>query len=120
LRHPAYRLRKYEAKMNPDSIRQRFADHKDTMVEQEESIFGELVLIETKAKTVCENAGIPSVSIPAYLNFARQCWKFDKNFSGTTKDNEVTFWFNHWVSRGLNATVLAGIAALCGTTIAGY
>lgn len=120
MRHPAYRLRKYEAKMDPDTIRARFLAHRETMIEQEESIFGELVLIESKAKIVCENAGIPSISIPAYLNFARQCWKYAKKFSGTTKDNEITFWFNHWVSRGLTASVLADISELCGTTIAGY
>ena len=106
--------------MDPDSIKQRFLDQKDSMVEQEESIFGELVLIESKAKDVCEAAGIPSIGIPAYLNFARQCWKYFKKFSQATRTNEVTHWFNHWVSRGLNAAVLADISALCGITIAGY
>ena len=106
--------------MDPDSIRQRFLDHKDTMVEQEEAIFGEIVLVESKAKSVCEAAGIASINIPGYLNFARQCWKYFKKFSQTTRTNEVTFCFNHWVSRGLTASVLADIAALCGVTIAGY
>jgi hypothetical protein len=119
-RHPAYRLRKYAAKMDPDAIRLRFAAQRDTMIEQEEAIFGELSLVEEKAKVVCENAGIPTTNIPSYLNFARQCYKFFKKFSGTTKDNEVLYWFNHWVSRGLNATVLAAISELCGTSIAGY
>ena len=106
--------------MDPDSIKQRFADQKDSMVEQEEAIFGELVLVEEKAKSVCEANGIASIFIPAYLNFARQCWKYFKKFSQTTRTNEVTYWFNHWVSRGLNATVLAAIAELCGVTISGY
>jgi len=106
--------------MDPDAIRSRFLAHKDTMVEQEEAIFGELVLIESKAKIVCEAAGIASINIPAYLNFARQCYSIGKRFSGSTKTNEVTHWFNHWVSRGLNPTVLAGCAVLCGVTIAGY
>lgn len=120
MRHPAYRLRKYEAKMDPDSIRQRFLDQKDSMVEQEEAIFGELVLVETKAKSVCEKAGIPSIAIPGYLNFARQCYKYFKKFSQTTRDQEVQYCFNHWVSRGLTGSVLAEIATLCGVTISGY
>ena len=120
MRHPAYRLRKYDAKMDPTTIAARFTAHRATMNEQEESIFGELVLIESKAKIVCEDAGIPSGNIPMYLNFARQCWKYAKKFSGVTKDNEILFWFNHWISRGLNPTVLANEALLCGTTIAGY
>jgi len=120
MRHPAFRLRKYDAKMDPDSIKQRFADQKDTMVEQEEAIFGEISLIEAKAKVVCEAAGIASCDIPTYLNFARQCYKFFKKFSGLTRTNEVLFWFNHWVSRGKDATVLASISALCGVSIPGY
>ena len=106
--------------MDPDAIRIRFLNHRDTMVEQEESIFGELALIEEKAKSVCEAAGIPSITIPGYLNFARQCWKYFKKFSQTTRTNEVTYWWNHWVSRGLLGAVLADIAELCGVDIAGY
>ena len=106
--------------MDPDSIRQRFLDHKDTMVEQEEAIFGELVLVESKAKSVCEAAGVPSINIPAYLNFARQCYKYFKKFSQTTRTNEVNYWFNHWVSRGLTGSILASIAELCGVAIPGY
>jgi len=120
LKHPAYRLRKYDAKIDPEAIRMRFAAHKDTMVEQEEAIFGEIALTEAKAKTVCEEAGIPTYQIPGYLNFARKCYKLTKNFSQTTRVNEVNNWFNLWVSRGLNATVLASIATLCGVTIPGY
>jgi hypothetical protein len=120
MRAPAWRLRKYDAKINADSIRQRFLDHKDTMVEQEEAIFGELVLIESKAKVVCEAAGVPTIQIPFYLNFARQCYKYFKKFSQTTRSNELQYWFNHWVSRGLTGAVLADIAELCGVTIPGY
>ena len=106
--------------MDPDSIRQRFLDQKDAMVEQEEAIFGELVLVESKAKSVCEAAGVPSIAIPGYLNFARQCYKYFKKFSGTTRTQEVQHWFNHWVSRGLTGSVLASIADLCGVSIPGY
>ena len=106
--------------MDPDSIRQRFADQKDAMVNQEEAIFGEIVLVESKAKSVCEAAGIPTISIPAYLNFARQCYKAFKNFSQTTRTNLVTARFNFWVSQGLTGSVLADIASLCGVEIAGY
>ena len=120
MRHPAYRLRKYEAKMDPDSIRQRFLDHKDTMVEQEEAIFGELVLVESKCKVVCETAGVATIMLPWYLDFARQCYKYFKKFSGTTRLNEITYWFNHWVSRGLDGTLLAQVAELCGIRIPGY
>jgi len=114
------RLQKYATKMDPDSIKQRFTDHRDNMINQEESIFGELVLIEAKAKAMLEAAGISTIQIPFYLDFARQCWKYFKKFSQATRTQEVNYWWTHWVSRGLNGTVLASIAELCGVTITGY
>lgn len=120
MRPSVFRLRKYEAKMDPDSIKQRFLDHKDSMVEQEEGYFAELVLIESKCKAVCEAAGVPTIMLPWYLDFARQCWKYFKKFSQVTRTNELTYWFNHWVSRGLNGTILANVAELCGVRIPGY
>ena len=90
------------------------------MVEQEEAIFAELAEVERKAKIVTETAGVSTTLIPAYLNFARQCYKISKNFSGTTKLNEVTIAFNKGASRGLDGTVLAKVAELCGTSITGY
>jgi len=120
LRHPAYRLRKYDAKIDPDAIKLRFAAHRDAMVEQEEAIFGELSLIESKAKVVCEAAGIVTMNIPAYLNFARQCYRLFKKFSQVSRQNETQNWFNMWVARGYNPTVLAQVAELCGIAIPGY
>ena len=106
--------------MDPDSIKQRFLDQKDSMVEQEEGYFAELVLIESKCKSVCEAAGVPTIMLPWYLDFARQCWKYFKKFSQTTRTNEITYWFSHWVSRGLNCYILANVAELCGVRIPGY
>lgn len=120
MRQAVFRTRKYESKMDPDAIRSRFLAQKDSMVEQEEAIFAEIVEVERKAKRVCEAAGLPSMVIPAYLNFARQCYKYSKNFSQTTQLNEVYHWYVHWSSRGFNATVLASIAELCGVDIAEY
>jgi len=120
MRHPAFRLRKYDAKLSGDVVKARIDAHRDSMVEQEEAIFGEVSLVESKAKTVCEAAGIPSVAIPGYLNYARQCYSIGKKFSQTTKDNLVIMRFNDWVAQGLNPTVLAACAVLCGTTIPGY
>lgn len=120
MRSAVFRLRKYEAKMDPDSIKQRFLDQKDSMVEQEEGVFAELVLIESKCKSVCEAAGVATIMIPWYLDFARQCWKYFKKFSQATRTNELTFWFNHWVSRGLDGYILANVAELCGVRIPGY
>jgi len=120
MRHPAFRLRKYDAKLSGDVIKARIDAHRDSMVEQEEAIFGEISLVEAKAKVVCEAAGIPSVAIPGYLNFARQCYAISKKFSSVTRQNLVQIRFNDWVAQGLVPSVLAECATLCGTAIPGY
>jgi len=120
VRHEAYRTRKYDAKIDPDAIRSRFLAHKDTMLEQVEAKFAELVLIETKAKMVCEEAGVPTYQIPAYLNFARQCYRISKQFTQATQINETYFRYSTWLNRGLNATILSDIARLCGVDLTEY
>ena len=120
VRHETYRTRKYEGKIDPEAIRLRITALKDMMVEQVEAKFAELALVERKAKQVCEAAGVPTYQIPAYLNFARQCYRIGKNFSQTTQLNEVYFRYSTWVSRGLTASILADIAQLCGVDITDY
>ena len=120
VRSEVYRGRKYEAKIHADVIRARILAHKPDMVEQMIAISAELVLIESKAKQVCETAGVATMLIPAYLNFARECYRIGKNFSGRTQINEVYYMYSKWVSRGLTGTILADLAAMCGVDIADY
>jgi len=120
VRHPAFRLRKYDSKIDADVIRARFAAQRDTMVEQEESVFGEVSLMEAKAKAILEDLGVATIQIPAYLNFVRECYRLFKKFSQTTRQNEAQIFFNKWVARGLTPSTLAAIAPLCGITIPGY
>jgi len=120
VRDEAYRTRKYEAKMDATSISQRFRDHKDTMVEQVEARFAELVLVEEKAKSVCEAAGVSTRDIPFYLNFARQCYRIGKQFSQATRINEVYYRYQYWLNQGLNAAILTDLAELCGVALADY
>ena len=120
VRSETYRTRKYEAKIDDTSIAQRFRDQKPDMVEQVSARFAELVLIEEKAKAVCEAAGVSVIQIPFYLNFARQCYRIAKQFSQATQTNECYYRYEYWLNQGLDATILASIAEMCGVTIADY
>jgi len=120
VRDEAYRTRKYEAKMDPTSISQRFRDEKDTMVEQVEARFAELVLIEEKAKATCEAAGVSTRDIPFYLNFARQCYRIGKQFSQATRVNEVYYRYQYWLNQGLSSVILTDIAEQCGVALSDY
>ena len=120
VRSETYRTRKYEAKIDDTSIAQRFRDQKPDMVEQVSARFAELVLVETKAKQVCEAAGVSVIQIPFYLNYARQCYRIAKQFSQATQVNEAYYRYEYWLNQGLNAAILASIAEMCGVTIADY
>lgn len=106
--------------MDPTSIAQRFADHKDSMVEQVEAKFAELAEVERKAKRVCETAGVVTSHLPFYLDFARQCYRISQKFSGATQINEVYFRYQYWISQGYTAAVLTDIAELCGVNVGAY
>jgi hypothetical protein len=120
VRDEAYRTRKYEAKMDATSISQRFRDEKDSMVEQAGARFAELVLVEEKAKSVAEAAGVPTKDIPFYLNFARQCYRIGKQFSQATRVNEVYYRYEYWLNQGMDSAILTDIASLCGVDLTAY
>jgi len=119
-RHPVFRTRKYDAKMDATVISARFAAQRDSMVEQEQAAFAELSEVERKAKIILEEAGTSVVTIPMYLDFARQCYKIGKKHLEATRVNEVWYKYQMWANRGLNTTLLASIATLCGTDITKY
>lgn len=120
MRPAVFRTRKYDAKMDPEAIKLRFAAHRDTMVEQVEAKFAEIAEVERKAKRVCETAAISVHEIPAYLNFARQCYRLSQQFSGATQINEVYYRYQTWLNRGLAAAVLTNVAELCGVDLTEY
>jgi len=119
-RHPVFRTRKYDAKMDATVISARFAAQRDGMVEQEASMFAELSEVERKAKIILEEQGISVIYIPMYLDFARQCYKIGKIHLEATRINEVYYKYLVWLNRGLNAAVLTSIATLCGTDLTKY
>jgi len=119
-RHPVFRTRKYDAKIDATVISARFAAQRDGMVEQEASMFAELSEVERKAKIILEEAGVSVVQIPMYLDFARQCYKIGKIHLEATRTNEVYYKYLVWLNRGLNNTLLTKIATLCGTDLTAY
>ncbi|GEM_PF-5459068 len=61
------RIQKYEGKLDPEIVKKRFEVQKPAMVEQETSIFADLVSIEEAAKTVLDAEGVPISLYPMYL-----------------------------------------------------
>jgi len=121
VRHPAYRQRKYEAKIDADVVRSRFASLKDLMVEQTSVKFSDLADMEDGVKrNILEPAGVPTIQIPFYLNYARQLYRLTTKFSGQALINEAKLKIETWVARGLNRDLLVKIAEYFGIPIEAY
>jgi len=115
-----YRQRKYKGKIDPDVVRTRFVALKDLMFEQTEAKFSDLETMENQVKSICEAAGVPTITIPFYLNYGRELYKKSLKFTGLSLQNEADLIADKWQARGLDRAVLVDIAAAFGITIPAY
>lgn len=121
VRDAMLRIKKYEQKLDPTVIQTRFTALKEMMVDQVNVRFADLVTFENQVKlTILEAAGIPTINIPFYLNYAREVYTKGQRFSGTTLCNECSLILDKWVARGLDRDVLTDIAEAFGVTIPCY
>jgi len=117
VRKAEYRFRKYKGKIDPDVISGRFdalKGHMDIMVASE---FPKLVEFEMKTKAILEKHAVYSWQFPFYYNVAREMYAKAKKFRGDTLVALAQIVANKWVTRGLNADIVAEIIALFGITI---
>ena len=101
VRSATLRRAKYEAKIDADVIRSRFAAQKTGMVTQVDERFAELVTHENAIKAILEADGIPTIQIPFYLNYARELYRIVTRFTSATRTSEAALAKSKWVSRGL-------------------
>ncbi|MEO0102885.1 MAG: hypothetical protein ABIK81_04200 [candidate division WOR-3 bacterium] len=109
VRNALRRKEKYEVKVDPEVVKQRFSGQKDNMVEQVAEIFPNLVALEEAAKTVLDSEGVPITLYPMYLSYAREVWRLVNNFGGDVLYNEIRIAENKWIARALSAAVLERI-----------
>jgi RNase H-fold protein (predicted Holliday junction resolvase) len=109
VRPAGYRRSKYEAKIDGVIVGQRFTAEKENMVNQVDERFAELVKVEDDVKSVLEDSGVTTITIPFYLNFARECYRRKKQFTGATLRAEVEVLQNKWIARGLDLDMLTAI-----------
>jgi len=106
VRNGLRRKEKYEIKLDPDVVRQRFLGQKEKMVDQVADIFPALVALEESAKTILDAEGVSIALYPMYLAYARELWRLVNNFGGDVLYNEIRIAENKWVARALSAAVL--------------
>jgi len=114
VRPQVYRIKKYEGKVVGDVVKARFDALKETMAEQQEVRFSDLVNLENTVKGIVEPQGVPTILIPHYLNFGRELYSLTQRFSGVTLNTEATLVFQKWKARGLQVALLKAIGSAFG------
>jgi hypothetical protein len=120
VRPQVYRIKKYEGKVVGDVIKARFDALKDTLIEQQQVRFSDLVNVENTVKGIVEPEGVPTILIPHYLNFGRELYSLTQRFSGATLDSEASLVFTKWKTRGLTVDLLKAIGSAFGLDTSGW
>jgi L-amino acid N-acyltransferase YncA len=100
------RIYNYALKHDTEVIKQQTDKRRDRMLSKQHEAQVELANLETKAKVVIGEFGVPTYTYPAYLNFVRESWKKRKRFQGQTLSKEVMVIEDKWVARELKREVL--------------
>jgi hypothetical protein len=113
VRDPIRRIAKYSAKIDYDSIAQRYTSVKPLMTEQVSNIYGEIVDVEAKVKATLEGAtpAVKITEIPGYLSYSRELWSSLRRHTGNIGIAEAQAIKDKWKARGLKDTVLKEIAS---------
>lgn len=115
------RIRKYEAKTDPEILRAQVKAVKPLMVTMESDYLAKMALIEQRAKAYLEAnleaSPLYGIDIKNYLLYAREIYKFQSKFSGSTLRAEASLRAQKWYFRGLDPTLLLEVAKLQGVEV---
>lgn len=116
VRDAASRSTKYAAKNDPDAIRIRFANLKDSMDKAQESKQAEIALLQQDVRDILDSAGIAAIMSVPYQAVAMKLYGLSNKFKGLTFGNEATRALNNFSTMGLDEDVLVAIAQLFNVT----
>ena len=100
------RIKKWQSKFDPDTVRNRFAQVKDIASDQAQELFARLVDFETAVKARLNELGVPVIQMPFYLNVARQIFRAMTKHSGKTLEQEIKVIKATWTARGLDPAII--------------
>jgi len=115
VREHVYRLKKWDKKVDPSIVLQRFTALKDISKEQLDPYLIQVVGVEKKVKEFLESKGVPTIFIAQYLAYAREILgKVFGSLSEETLRNEELAIRSKWVNRGLSDEYLKEISKMFG------
>jgi hypothetical protein len=115
VRDKRYRILKWDKKIDPSIVLDRFSKLKDIMREQIDPYFSEVQAKEVLVKDLLEKKGITTIQIAYYLAYAREL--IGKTYGSLTTEtlrNEELAIRQKWVNRGLDNDTLMEIAKIFG------
>jgi hypothetical protein len=117
VREAQKRRRKFEAKMHPESVKQRFQELKPQMVRAHDEDFAIYTQLEDKIRQVCLEAGVMARDLIYYIIFGKRLCKMRYRYTEETLKLEASTEYQKWLHRGLDAGILARVAELVGVVI---
>jgi hypothetical protein len=117
VRESRYRLTKWDKKIDPSIVLQRFTVLKDISKEQLDPYLIQVTGYEKRVKEFLEAKGIPTIQIASYLAYMREL--LGKTFGSITGESlrkEERAIRSKWVVRGLDEEILKGISGMFGIT----
>jgi len=117
VRSAEWRRRKYDAKIDAETIASRFEALAEHIREGIATELPTLTAIEVSVKALCEKYGVYSWQIPFYLNVGRQLYKIIKKHTPAVQKQEAQIVANKWATRGLNTSLIREICLLFGLDI---
>jgi hypothetical protein len=115
VRESTLRLKKWDKKIDPSIVLQRFSTLKDISKEQLEPYLIQVTGIEKRVKELLEAKGVTPSLIAFYLAYAREL--LGKTFGSISSEslrNEELAIRSKWVNRGLEDSYLQEIAKIFG------
>lgn len=104
------RQQAYNYKVDPVTLLADLTAAQTTMIAKFAAVVPSITAMELAVKQVCDGAGVPTVTIPFYLDFGRELWRLGRqDISGETAAINAAMQLAKWVGRGLASAVLQAI-----------
>ncbi len=111
IRPPDRRITKWDFKVNPEIIKEHFANQKSLMRTYYQAAAEYFYDKEERTKAVLDNEGVLPSLYPMYYHFAREVGKkiYYVGLGGRTLTDEVSIIKSKWIARGLDDAILTRI-----------
>jgi len=105
-----YRSAAYDIKVNQARLLSDLTALMPNMTVNMAAVTPQICAMELAVKQVCDGAGVPTISLPYYLDFGREMFKKGRqDISGETLALFAASMIAKWVARGLTESVLQAI-----------